>query len=200
MANDFNPMQRVEKVKLDRINANADFFFKELVVKPRDDIAVLPENIFVNYFLPFFCGERKMDEYKDNILAQWISIAGSPTAQVNIIKPDTNTFLFTVPGLVDTNFIDINNTNKSQPLNHIFTNYELHKNQLPILGHKYLANALEDKMKQIAVKDDNVKKDVSLHQQQWLDIFVRYGKVKDNTQNDTKTNDVIRDDEMSFED
>ena len=197
---EFNPMQRVEKVKLDRINANAEFFFKELVLKPRDDVSILPENIFVSYFLPFFCGEVDISKYKENVLSQWISIAGSPTAQVNIVKPGTNNILFVVPGLVDTNFIDINNINKSQPLNHIFTNYELHKNQLPILGHKYLANALEDKMKQIAVKDEAVKSSMTLHQQQWLDIFTRYGKIKGSTETSTKNNDAIRDDEMSFED
>lgn len=196
---EFNPMQRVEKVKLDRINANAEFFFKELVLKPRDNVSKLPENIFVNYFLPFFCGEIDINKYKENVLTQWISIAGSPTAQVNIVASGTNNILFTVPGLVDTNFIDVNNINKSQPLNHIFTNYELHKNQLPILGHKYLANALEDKMKQIAVKDESVKTNMSQHQQQWLDIFVRYGKIKGNKEQATKTTDTFSDDEMIFE-
>ena len=51
--------------------------FDQLVVEPMKNAAKLPESIFVGLFLPYFKGEKNINDGQ-NVLAQWYSIAGSP--------------------------------------------------------------------------------------------------------------------------
>ena len=150
-----------------------NYHFNALVEAPSKEISPLPEAIFVHMFLPFFAGEKKLSD-DPSILGKWISVSGSPTKEVQIIDSDMNP-LFIVPALADTSIIDVVNENDGQPFFNIIMNYELHKNQLPIVGTNYLNRTINDRFESLTKKStayvENEKK--------WIAIFVRYGKIKD---------------------
>jgi hypothetical protein len=81
-----------------------DVVFNSLVTNSRDTCSVLPEQIFVNYFLPFFTGRNDFVA-RPNIFSEWISIAGSPMNEVAIID-SFNNIMYYVPAVFDTSFIN----------------------------------------------------------------------------------------------
>jgi len=175
-----------------QVASTIDFHFNELVVKPYQEMAKLPEDIFVGVFLPFFCGEKSFDSEND-IIVRWISIAGNPAKEVQII--DTNgEVLFTVPPIMDTTCIDFKNDNKGQALGNIIANYELHKNQLPIVGKNYLESTIDNRLKTL-IKDSDA---LSVNEKRWNEIFIKYGKVKDTSVKED-ANDRLSDDEIVYD-
>jgi hypothetical protein len=165
--------------------------FNDLVVEPSKEISRLPESVFVGYFLPFFCGEKTQKE-NPKIFAEWISIAGSPVKEVQIVD-DVNRDLFVVPGLMDSSVIDKLNDRGTSSLLSIFTNYELHKAHLPVLGESYLANSLEQKIPTMTKSSEMIQE----NSEKWQHIFIRYGKVK---QDKPKTVTQPVDEEMIIDD
>lgn len=179
--------------QLQLVKDSIDLNYKLLVEDPAKELNQLPENIFVNYFLPFFCGERSFNDNPE-LLATWIGIAGNPTKEVQIIDQSGKT-LFNVPSVVDTSFIDVNNERRGQPFFSIIANYELHKNQLPVVGENYLKNTMEQRY-------DTLTKDSSTHavnEKRWTDIFVRYDKVKAKVTTEQVRSDKLSDDEISYD-
>lgn len=169
-----------------------DFHFEELVVKPYQEITRLPENVFVEVFLPFFSGEKNFDDEKD-IIIKWVSIAGNPTKEVHVVD-EAGTILFTVPAIMDTTCIDYKNDAKGQPLGNIIANYELHKNQLPVVGKNYLDGTIDNRLRTLT-KNSEV---FLSNEKRWNDIFVKYGKVKDTSVKVDNTNH-LSDDEILYD-
>lgn len=166
MKNDkLNP---VDQQALDSI----EYHFNALVEKPALEINQLPESIFAQVFLPFFCGEKNLTDEPD-ILVKWISIAGNPTKEVQIIDENSNP-IFKVPALADSSIFDVTNAKGGQPFYNIIMNYELHKNQLPVIGQKYLNNSISERFQSLT-KSSTV---YAANEKEWNTIFVRYGKVK----------------------
>jgi len=125
----------------------------------------LPESIWVQYFLPYFSGAS---EFKDNpkVYSDWLSIAGGPSHEVNILGPD-GSVLFIVPKIESTELIKIGAnttsmreiTNMSMLLdrsgnsstNYAITEYEKMFNEMVDTNH---------------INEDDLNK--------WLYIFKRY--------------------------
>lgn len=157
-----------EKDKIDQI-----FESMQIIEKER---ARLPEHIFVSYFLPFFIGQRQVDE-KNNYPAQWISIAGSPTSEVDIIDNSGN-YLFTVPAFF--------NTKKNNPVgergnlnfNALISAAELLKSRSPIESSNTVNQLYQAKMAKYLnnhVDPEDAKK--------WKFIFDKY-KIVSNIEED----------------
>jgi hypothetical protein len=85
-----------------------------------EDVAKLPEDIFVQMFLPLLTrlfsrllapeasakeGELKELPHKVGV-ADWISIAGTPYKEVDVFDPKTNQVLFRCPPLFDYNGVN----------------------------------------------------------------------------------------------
>lgn len=123
----------------------------------------LPENIFVSYFLPGFLGTNP----NQNWLLEWISIAGSPAAEVSIFDPGTNQELFRVPPVLSSRNILL--PRQEGGLDSIFKRHEMMAGGLGNSSTRYLFNALEDKSSQAIASYQNETDD------QWVAILARYG-------------------------
>ena len=134
-----------------------------------NEVGVLPERIFISNFLPFFCGERKIEN--TTVINDWISIAGSPSKEVSI-QNDNGQELFRVPAIMDTNTIDAVGKGKGNSISEIFINYELQKGILPIIGINYLKKAMDEKVTNIIKTSDSFESNSN----RWLKIFERYSK------------------------
>lgn len=176
-----------------QVKDSIDFHFDALVVKPNREINKLPESIFIQVFLPFFCGEKLITDEKD-ILVKWVSIAGAPTKEVQIIDDNGND-LFIVPPLMDSTIIDIKNEGQGQPFLSIISNYELHKNQLPVVGENYLKNSIDERMKTLT-KDSTAHE---LNEKQWNNIFIRYNKIDGPNADESSDTNKLSDDEISYD-
>ena len=177
---------------MEQVKDSIDYHFNELVQKPSKELAKLPEDVFIYYFLPYFCGEKLIDKDND-IIAKWISIAGNPNKEVDIIDNAGNT-VTTIPAIVDSSFIDFKNLNKGQPIKNIIANYELHRNQLPIVGENYLRNTMDSRIDSLT-KDSAVQVENELR---WIGVFTRYNKIKSDKEV-VDTQDRLSDDEFSYD-
>lgn len=70
-----------------------------------EDVARLPEDIFVEVFLPLFAGEP-LKFPKEATIAGWISIAGSPYKEVDVFNKENGQVIFRCPPLFDYNGVD----------------------------------------------------------------------------------------------
>lgn len=150
----------------------------------------LPERIFVNDFLPFFCGEKQIENYED-IYKLWFGIAGSPTAEVSIINNDGE-LLFNVPPIVDSHVFNPEyNKNKEMPsIADIDGMSEALERSIPIRGMTFRAEAFTDRVFRLTSAGYKHTE----HEKRWLDIFIKYKKISisnNNTQINTKPTDSI---------
>jgi hypothetical protein len=147
--------------------------FDELVTKPLQEAARLPEDIFKNMFLPYFNGEKKVEGTE--ILAKWYMIAGSPFQEVSVID-ERNNELFRVPPIQRTSIYDPHaNSDKSgnkseMSIGEITAFAEQLSSTIPIRGVAFRERAMDSKIEQLttvelALKDDAVR---------WQAIFDRY--------------------------
>lgn len=166
--------QQVEAVHknlaMQTIAKDTDSIFNALVVEPKRSVAVLPEEQFKNYFYPYFSGEAKLEDNPE-VLPSWVSIAGSPMAEVNIIDNGGNV-LFSVPPVFDSSIIENVKRNLGESFSDIYAQYKMHSNNLPIVGDKFLADALSNKLPKVLKASGNL----TGNQQRWNEIFHRYGK------------------------
>jgi len=132
----------------------------------------LPERLFVNNFLPFFCGELDIDK-EPNFFAMWFGIAGSPSLEVSIID-DLGKVLYRVPSIMDSSIINPNRENSTINFAHIVTMAKLYGNITPIAGENALNGGLAKKYSEL----QNKSKVFSSNEQRWMQIFARYGKIK----------------------
>lgn len=162
--------KKVFEQEQQRLQKSINEAYESLVVQPMQQIKVLPEQIFVEVFLPVFCGERRIEDYP-NCFIDWISIAGSPNMEVGIID-EMNQLLFKVPPLFDTQIIPLNHDRHSKSYSEIFEMYELHNRRLSITGENYITQAIEEKAGELQHRSPNYQK----YYDQWQAIFLRYGK------------------------
>lgn len=171
-----NHMSNVREALYADINKNRDVIFNGLVENA--PISSLPESVFVNYFLPCFIGQQT----NPNWVMEWISIAGTPMAEVNVIKDGTQEILFRVPGILSTNTLF--NRNKVG-ISDVFSRYDQLSANMPSQGLNFLMSALGNMNKDLLDQYnlDNVKRD-------WLSILQRYNLVQINTPVNNNQNDV----------
>ena len=144
----------------------------------------LPEEVFVDVFLPFFAGEEKVDS-QNNTVAKWISVAGTPMAEVTIIDNNGDT-LFSVPSIFDTSVIDVVKKDIRLGLKEIVANKEIHSRNIPAAGEKYIVNALDQKANAILRPSLVVEKNAA----RWNEILTRYGKAKISIESEESTHDI----------
>lgn len=123
----------------------------------------LPEPIFASYFLPGFLGTNP----NQNWMLEWISIAGSPAAEVSVFDPATNQELFRVPPVLSSRNILL--PRAEGDLGDIFKRHEMMTNGLGSSGTNYLFAALEQKSSQAIASYHNDTND------RWIAILSRYG-------------------------
>jgi hypothetical protein len=126
----------------------------------------IPEDIFIGYFLPFFAGEKTADRNQP-VFAQWVSIAGSPTAAVDIIDKDGSVKV-TVPGLFNSDIMR-SQYSSDVSMRSIFEQYELYNNNLPVVANNFLDKAF-------TAKTNNLKPiTINKSEEDWQKVLSMYG-------------------------
>ena len=146
------------------VRESTEDIFDALVTKKTNN--VLPENLFVQYFLPYFSGKLPITR-ETTVMVDWVSIAGSPAAEVDVTGQQ-NQVLFTVPSLFDTNIVNPSRKDDSESISHIYDQYSLKNNNIPIVATRYLAQAMDS-------RSDELINDVTQKDTRWDDILTRYG-------------------------
>lgn len=150
--------------------AKIDFAFESLVTNAQPT-AIVPEDVFVHHFLPFFSGEKPMGK-DSKVMENWVGISGTPTNEVTVVDK-TGKPLFKVPPVFDTHVLDVTKRNIGQSMADIYSGFAMRNNNLPVQANNFLMSALGQRMDGL-VGEKEVK--LSETQQRWQDIMVRYGK------------------------
>lgn len=158
-------MQGVREALLADIDKSKKIVFEGLLDNPL--INRIPESVFVNYFLPHFIGRGN----NPNWVMEWISIAGTPMAEVAVFKDGTNEILFNVPSLLYTNNLFMHK--KGGDLGDIFTKFDQINANLPMNGLSFLLSALNSKNHEL-LSNFNMQGANAV----WLHIFQRYNLVE----------------------
>lgn len=154
--------QYINSIKED-LDVRGAGIFKSLVEDKELYVNALPESIFVNYFLPCFMGKGN----NPNWMVEWITVSGTPSSEVRIIKDGTNETLFYVPPILNLNSFVLPTSENN--LGNIFARYEMYNRNLPIEGTRFLYNELENKKKLLIDPMDKA------HLSNWIGILQRYG-------------------------
>lgn len=157
----------------------------------------IPEELFVREFLPYFSGQ-KIDAPQDNVMAKWISIAGSPTSEVELMD-GAGMVVGVVPAIFDTGFI---NPEKSKELtiSRITDRYELERTN-PI--NNASNNMMQQLLSKVPTSADSKSTASESQTQRWYNLFDRYGVGgSDQRQNKTAENKLATgsDEELDFGD
>ena len=144
-----------------------NLIYDSLVLQPSQEMSNLPEEIFVNYFLAFFSGQRKIDE---EVLKKWISVSGAPGKRVRIIDQRGNE-LFQVPPLADSSIIDHLSAKPGESITDIVNMYVLESANIKVIAEKKLMSSLEKRFQTILKTSDKYE----AYMREWDDIFARYG-------------------------
>lgn len=147
------------------MNRDLDMIYFGAVTAYEQNLPVLPENIFVSYFLPYFAGQVAPVKH----VPDWISIAGAPTQKVNIIDA-AGAVLFTVPALLNTGHIQLLRPDGSLPFSSIISMANALKTQSPAQAQNLFINSMLERYRQVH-NSDYMPTDV---ERQWMEIFIRY--------------------------
>lgn len=167
-----------------------DDLFDAMIVNNKNN--VLPEHIFTQYFLPYFAGKLPITK-ETTVMVDWVSVAGSPVAEVDIIDGNSNV-MFTVPSLFDTKIINPTRDVSEETLGQIYGLYSLKTNNLPVVATRYLNNALDQKT-EVMIEEPSTK------DTRWNDILTRYNMqpIDSNTENATSSKHQEVDDDLIYE-
>lgn len=159
-----NPLQATTNSLIDDIRADMERcqakVFSGLVVNyaPRQ----LPESVFRSHFLMAFAGQPT----DPNWVAGWISVAGTPSAEVSIVD-DSGQELFRVPAMITSSNVILTGRTKGR-MSDIFNHVGNLKLNSPQQAIGFMADAL-------GTKSTELPTDVSeVIRQRWIEIFRRY--------------------------
>jgi hypothetical protein len=161
--------QAVRAAKMKQVEKSMNQVHEALVITAkREDLKVLPEEIFKQSFLPYFSGQKPITA-DDTVMADWIGISGSPVAEVNIIDSAGNV-LYTVPPILDTSIIETAKRALGHSFADIYAKYTMHSNNMPVIGERVFADEIQKKLPTM-MKESSQQQ---TNQDRWRDILVRY--------------------------
>ena len=163
-----------------RSNPIGDMIWKDLVNRTNslkqmfaevetEHIHSIPEDIFVNMFLPLFSGELTTNTTE--LLKQWYTLAGTPYAAVNVIDAKGNV-VATVPPIKNRDILPI--SSKRDERHSLETTFEIAKQKAslsPNLAQNIVINELNNRF----LTKVNVNTNNSITEQ-WTALLKHYGK------------------------
>lgn len=177
-----------------QVNSVKEMLFKEMEHSKNivfsgmfntDNINKIPESLFVRYFLPCFLGNA----LNTNWVMEWISVSGSPVAEVGIIDDNTKELLFIVPSILNTNNLFLSKTEGD--IGDIFGRYDQINSNMPTSGLNFLVQALQSKNAELISK-------INFNEinSRWVSILQRYNIVNSintvaNTPNSSSIDDLF---------
>ena len=181
-----NQVNTIKQALFSEMEKSKQIVFEGLLESPSYNR--IPEDLFVNYFLPCFIGRNTSNP---NWVMEWISIAGTPMASVIVFDKRTNQDLFTVPGILHTNSLFL--AQGRGGMNDIFTRFNQINANLPSSGMSYLFNALSTKNNELLQNNNN-----DAIRNQWNQIFARYNLIPQQAQASANTTNNNLDDFLDF--
>jgi hypothetical protein len=131
----------------------------------------IQETIFKEVFLPLFMGKPN-ERYPEIQAANWITVAGSPHAEVEVVD-HTNTIVFVVPPLIESEQVAPITGKLDVDMSFVTGQARLYGNSLPQVAENYL---MEELTKRTSYMKSNA--DVSATMTAWKKIFAYYGLLK----------------------
>lgn len=165
------PNDRLTKAYHDRSHKTITAVQEALQVVADEDLPRLPENIFRDYFLPFFADELSDEADKRVRLEKWLSVAGNSFHEVVIIDETTHRPLYKVPAIWDRSAMY--NGERRVPLGHIMRSAEQYAMQSPIAG----LNFMMDHFEAFKLTDKESEHRLTFLNR-WNEILTRYGRKK----------------------
>lgn len=161
------PQQEMSRKRREQLNeeikkAGMEFHRTLVDVEPRGK---LPEPLFVKEFLPFFSGKPVKD--KNSIMRDWMIIAGSPTAEVEILDINRNV-VYRVPSLFDTNVVSMAD---GMSLRRILLTANEKSKGLPMVADNYLLSTIGGDSGVVVNKEAAFNVETRTR---WTEIFQRY--------------------------
>lgn len=153
--------------EIDEILANLAPATEELINK-------IPESLFVRNYLPVFCGEEPPEGLTaQEVLRQWIQIAGLQFLPVKVFSDSTGEILFEVPALLDRHAVYVGREKEATPpLSELMKTATAFAQVHPEAGTNYILKHLRDY--RLVGASPKFRERV----EQWNQIFQRYGKAQ----------------------
>lgn len=157
---------------LSRADNEINKILKDLSATTEELINKIPESLFINDFLNFFCGEELPSGMtKETILKRWVEIAGIEYLPVYVVDDKTGEFLYKVPALLDRHAIGINRNVQNVPsIAAMLATANLYSEIHPDAGTNYILKNLP----QYGLISASPA--FSERVNEWNEIFRRYGK------------------------
>lgn len=158
----------IDKFKKSRIDNEITGIISSLEKINKESINVIPEEMFVQGFLPLFLGEVPEDV---NLLQTWFGIAGNPYMPVNVAGKNGE-ILYTVPAFFEREAINLNGaSDDAVSIMSIVATTEQLTNMHPKRAERYFQEQMN---RRNIVKDNNPLTAKNL--KVWTDICQRYNK------------------------
>lgn len=151
---------------LEQVRQSTSFAYDSLVVQQNKQ--KIPEQVFVAHFLPYFSGQDLAQGR--NVVAEWIGVAGSPMAEVDVVD-QKGEVVYSVPPIYNTNILEIANRKAGQSVADIFQQYELRRAGVPAAANAYLNQNLADKSREMVIGQIDENSVAG----RWNTIMSRYG-------------------------
>lgn len=151
---------------LEQVRQSTSFAYDSLVVQQNKH--KIPEQVFVAHFLPYFSGQD-LGQGR-NVVAEWIGVAGSPMAEVDVVD-QKGEVVYSVPPIYNTNILEIANRKAGQSVADIFQQYELRRAGVPAAANAYLNQNLADKSREMVIGQIDENSVAG----RWNSIMSRYG-------------------------
>lgn len=166
-----------------RLTAMMNRAYEQLV--EHKDRASIPEQVFVQYFLPYFRNPDAEENKESVILNKWLELSGGPYNEVNIINPKGEV-LYEVPPIYHNDTVDLNILKENNvDLNYVGKAYDNMAVRYPEMGNNIINEGLGSLPKFI----HNINNNLEL-KDKWKKIFKRYDEPEDAQAQDGK--DVIK--------
>lgn len=158
----------IDKFRKEKQGDEINSIYDSLIKTSGESITSLPENVFVQNFLPLFAGENAPN---NATLQLWLGIAGNPYMPVNIVD-SKGEILYTVPAFFERSAIQIGKAgDTAAPIQHVIKTTEQLSKLHPRRGEVYFQEQMNRRniVSQSSTLTDKNRKI-------WIDIFTRYNK------------------------
>lgn len=169
-------INNIKDMLINEMHKKGEIIFNGLLNQPPE--VTIPEELFVNYFLPCFLGNINTPSW----VVEWISISGGPMAEVGVIGKNRE-ILYVVPGILNTNNLLLSNAGGN--LSDVFARYNMITNNIPAQGTTFLNQAFDNKTKEILSNYSPL----DAHRK-WGIILHHYGLIKENVLPNTAAQDI----------
>lgn len=159
----------IRRALVGRVEDKFNEIKKHFEMSREEGLSKLNEKLFVQYWLPYFCGEIEDPQICENLRLNWIKVAGSPSNAVLVVD-EAGTTLFEVPGIHSSNIIRPI-VSRSRNISSDVQNAIARESMGPMVSQGIISKALYQRSQALLGDRRSIEDDLK-----WRAIFVRYGK------------------------